>query len=195
MKKLLSLMLSLCLLLSCGLAGAETVKHERVYAVLDAAGEVQSLTDSIRLENQDALDVLTDRTMLTAVENVGGQETFTLDGEEISFQAAGKDITYQGSSDKAPAIIGDVQPFHQFPQAHGAAAVDVPLIIPIIEIHGIAEDKFREIFRVERESADRVLFDLGIVGCIENKFRVCDLLHAVMHMIQFEIMSADRVRQ
>ena len=105
MKKLLSLMLSLCLLLSCGLAGAETVKHERVYAVLDAAGEVRSLTDSIRLENQDALDVLTDRTMLTAVENVGGQETFTLNGEEISFQAAGKDITYQGTSDKALPVV------------------------------------------------------------------------------------------
>ena len=43
-----------------------------------------------------------DRTLLTAIQNVGGKETFTLDGETLTWQAQGKDITYEGTSDKRP---------------------------------------------------------------------------------------------
>ena len=107
MKKLTGILLSVCLALSCAAAGAETVKHERVYVVLNAAGEVQSLTDSVRLENADGLETLTDRTGLTDVENVGGQEPFTLEGEVISFRADGKDIIYQGTSDR-PVMVTPV---------------------------------------------------------------------------------------
>ena len=108
MKKTVCFVLSACLLLACFGAGAETVKHERVYAVLDAKGEVQTLIDSVRLENGDGLDVLTDRTMLTDLENVGGQQPFTLDGEEISFEAAGEDVVYQGTSDKPLPVTPEV---------------------------------------------------------------------------------------
>ena len=105
LKKSLSLLLSLCLILFSASAMAENIKHERVYIVTDADGTVQSLTDSIRLENRDALDTLTDRTMLSSIENVSGSEAFTLDGEILTWQANGRDITYQGVSDQAPAMV------------------------------------------------------------------------------------------
>ena len=99
-KKMIAVALVLCMALSCATALADTVKHERVYAVTNADGTVVSLTDSVRLENADQSDTLTDSTMLTDIVNVGGDESFTLDGETITFEANGHDITYQGTSDK-----------------------------------------------------------------------------------------------
>ena len=61
--------------------------------------------NNIHLENADGLDEIVDRTLLTAIQNVGGKETFTLDGETLTWQAQGKDITYEGTSDKTPAIL------------------------------------------------------------------------------------------
>ena len=100
MKKFLSLILALVLSLGCTLASAEAVKHERVFAVLNAAGEVQSLTDSIRLENPDGEAELADRTGLSDIQNVSGHETFTLEGETLTWQAGGRDIIYEGRSDQ-----------------------------------------------------------------------------------------------
>jgi len=65
-----------------------------------ADGTVRSLTDSIRLENPEKLDVLTDSTLLTGIENVSGDESFTMDGQTLTWKANGKDVTYQGTSDR-----------------------------------------------------------------------------------------------
>ena len=46
-KKMIAVALVLCMALSCATALADTVKHERVYAVTNADGTVVSLTDSI----------------------------------------------------------------------------------------------------------------------------------------------------
>ena len=100
-KKIVALLLTLAMALGCASALAENTKHERVFAVMSADGTLQSLTDSIRLENADGLDEITDRTLLTDLQNANGTETFTLDGETLTWQAQGKDITYQGTSDKA----------------------------------------------------------------------------------------------
>ena len=105
MKKIVSLLLIAVLLLGCVPGLAENTKHERVYVVTAADGTVQSVTDNIRLENADSLDEIEDRTLLTAIQNVGGKEAFTLDGETLTWQAQGKDITYEGTSDKVPAIL------------------------------------------------------------------------------------------
>ena len=104
-KKVVALLLTLTLVLGCASALAENTKHERVFAVAAADGTMKSLTDSIRLENADGLDELTDKTLLTGLENVGGKETFTQDGETLTWQAKGKDITYQGTSDKALPLM------------------------------------------------------------------------------------------
>lgn len=109
MKRLFAVLLALTMTLSCVSALAETTKHERVFIVADPEGNVKTLTDNIRLENGDMLEELIDRTMLTNIENVDGDETFTLDGETLTWKANGKDITYQGTSDKLPAILPAVK--------------------------------------------------------------------------------------
>ena len=100
-KQLISLALAGAMAVTGTCACAETLKRERVFAVLDASGEQQTVIDSIHLQNDDGLDTITDSTSLTDVENMSGHETFTLDGETLTWQANGNDITYQGKSDKA----------------------------------------------------------------------------------------------
>lgn len=106
-KHAIALLTALCVAAGCT-ASAETAKHERVYVVVNHDGEVQALLDNVHLENSDALDVLSDRSMLTDIENVGGHETFTLDGETLTWQADGSSIIYQGTSDKRPDILPQV---------------------------------------------------------------------------------------
>jgi len=105
MKKIVALLLTAVMVLGCVPGLAENTKHERVYVVTAADGTVKSITDSVRLENADGLDEIMDQTILTDIQNVGGKETFTLDGETLTWKANGKDITYQGTSDKAPALL------------------------------------------------------------------------------------------
>ena len=104
-KKIIALMLTAAMALGCTCAAGETARHERVYVVADPEGNVKSVTDSIRLENPDEAAELTDRTGLKEIRNAGGKETFTLDGETITWKAEGKSITYQGTSDKTPAVL------------------------------------------------------------------------------------------
>ena len=99
-KRAFALITALCMTLTC-FASAETVKHERVYAVTNAAGDALTVIDNVRLENGDALAEIDDRTLLTALENVGGTEKFTQSGETVTWKANGNSIIYQGTSDKA----------------------------------------------------------------------------------------------
>ena len=103
-KRVVALLTALCVLLCCG-ASAETVKHERVFAVVDSQGNVSTLLDNVRLENGDKLDPVTDRTMLTGVANVSGHETFTQDGEVLTWQLNGESVIYQGTSDKTMDVV------------------------------------------------------------------------------------------
>ena len=109
MKKIIALLLSAAMALGCLPALAENTKHERVYVAAAADGTVKSITDSVRLENTDGLDEILDRTLLTGIRNAGGDESFTLTGEDLTWQANGKDIIYQGTSDKMPAILPAVK--------------------------------------------------------------------------------------
>lgn len=99
-KQILALTLTLCVLLSAGTASAETIKHERLYAVTGADGTVWTLLDNVRLESDDLTGVLTDATRLQKLENVGGQERFTQEGETLVWQLEGKPITYQGTAEE-----------------------------------------------------------------------------------------------
>ena len=73
-KQAIALLTALCVAAGCT-ASAETVKHERVYVVVNHDGEVQTLLDNVHLENGDAQDVLSDRSMLKDIVNVSGHET------------------------------------------------------------------------------------------------------------------------
>ena len=106
-KKLIAMMLVLAMMLALGSIGAsaETAKHERVYVVAAPDGAVLSLTDTIHLENRDSLDEITDSTMLSDVQNVNGEQSFTLNDGVLTWEAMGEDITYQGTSDKTPEVL------------------------------------------------------------------------------------------
>ena len=104
-KKTVSLILAILMVLGCVSATAETSKQEKVYVVAGADGTVTSITDNIRLENTDSLETIADQTLLTGIENLSGDEAFTLEDGMLTWQANGKDIIYQGTSDKAPALV------------------------------------------------------------------------------------------
>ena len=106
-KKIIALLLVLSMTIAMGgmAASAELAKHERVYIVADSNGSVLSLTDSIRLENRDGTDEITDSTMLNDVQNIGGDQSFTQEGNSIVWQAMGENISYQGTSDKTPDVL------------------------------------------------------------------------------------------
>ena len=105
MKKIVALLLTAVMVLGCMPGLAENTKHERVYVVTAADGTIKSITDSIRLENADGLDEIMDQTILSDIQNVGGKETFTLDEKTLTWKANGKDIVYQGTSDKTPVLL------------------------------------------------------------------------------------------
>ena len=104
-KKTISLILAILMVLGCVSATAETSKQEKVYVVAGADGTVTSVTDNIRLENTDGLETIEDQTLLTGIENLSGDEPFTLEDGMLTWQTAGKDIIYQGTSDKLPSIV------------------------------------------------------------------------------------------
>ena len=135
-KHAVALLTALCVAAGCT-ASADTAKHERVYVVVNHDGEVQTLLDSVHLENGDALDVLSDRTMLKDIENVSGHETFTLDGETLTWQADGSSIIYQGTSDKRPDVLphvsftlnGESATAEEIKNGQGVVTMDVSFMV------------------------------------------------------------------
>ena len=75
-------------------------KDETVYVIADSTGNRQSVIVSEWLKNSKGEDEIKDRSTLTDIENVKGEETFTQDGEELTWKANGNPIYYQGKSDK-----------------------------------------------------------------------------------------------
>ena len=110
MKKLVRkiIALSLCAALCVGGAGmalaepeqTRSTKDETVYVLADAAGSVRQVIVSDWLKNAAGEDTLSDRSTLTDIENVKGEETFTADGEALTWSAAGNDIYYRGNTDR-----------------------------------------------------------------------------------------------
>ena len=135
-KHAVALLTALCVAAGCT-ASADTAKHERVYVVVNHDGEVQTLLDNVHLENGDALDVLSDRTMLKDIENVSGHETFTLDGETLTWQADGSSIIYQGTSDNRPDVLphvsftlnGESATAEEIKNGQGVVTMDVSFMV------------------------------------------------------------------
>lgn len=75
-------------------------KEETVYAVADNQLNIDEVIVSEWLKNNDEQKTITDRTELTDIENVKGDETFKQDGKTVKWNADGNDIYYQGKSDK-----------------------------------------------------------------------------------------------
>lgn len=78
----------------------EAGKEETVYVVANADGSANNVIVSEWLKNKDGSDTLKDASDLKDITNVKGDETFTQNGEEITWDAKGNDIYYQGTTDK-----------------------------------------------------------------------------------------------
>ena len=111
-KRVLSLLTACMLAVTSGAVQAECIKHQSVYGVIDADGQVLSVVDYVRLENRDRETVIEDKTELTGIENVRGGELFSLDGNRLVWQAEGKDIVYQGEGVRQPDFIPVIS-FHR----------------------------------------------------------------------------------
>ena len=82
-------------------AEAETSKDETVYVLASADGTVQKIIVSDWIKNAMAADSLEDKTELSDIENIKGDESFTLGGDNSCvWDAQGNDIYYQGNIEK-----------------------------------------------------------------------------------------------
>ena len=82
-------------------AEAETSKDETVYMLAGADGTVQKIIVSDWIKNAMAADSLEDKTELSDIENIKGDESFTLGGDNSCvWDAQGNDIYYQGNIEK-----------------------------------------------------------------------------------------------
>ena len=76
----------------------EPQKDETVYVLANANGSTNKVIVSDHLRNPGAENTLTETSSLTGVTNVKGDETFSENGGERTWNAAGSDIYYQGTS-------------------------------------------------------------------------------------------------
>ena len=82
-------------------AEAETSKDETVYVLAGADGTVQKIIVSDWIKNAMAADSLEDKTELSDIENIKGDESFALGGDNSCvWDAQGNDIYYQGNIEK-----------------------------------------------------------------------------------------------
>lgn len=77
------------------------VKDETVYVLANADGSVQKIIVSDWIQNALGSDSIDDVSALTGIENIKGDETFTLGGDNACvWDAKGNDVYYQGNLDK-----------------------------------------------------------------------------------------------
>ena len=79
----------------------DVYKEETVYVNADATGNSDEVTVSDWLKNSGSVSGnLTDESILKEIKNVKGDETFTENGDQLTWNTAGEDIYYQGTTDK-----------------------------------------------------------------------------------------------
>ena len=82
-------------------ANAAVEKLESVYVNADAFGKPTSVTVSEQLKGAAQMTgTLKDKSSLTDIKNIKGDETFEQHGEDITWNLAGNDIYYQGKTTK-----------------------------------------------------------------------------------------------
>lgn len=91
-------------------AAEKTTKEETVYVITEETGEQRDLIVSDHLHNPETLKTITDTSGLRDIENVKGEESFKKgEGEQLIWQADGKDIYYQGKTEKDAPVTLDIQ--------------------------------------------------------------------------------------
>lgn len=75
-------------------------KDETVYSNLDSKGNSYKTIVSTHLDNKENEKVINDLSDLLSIENTNGDEKFSLEGNNLIWDADGADIYYQGESQK-----------------------------------------------------------------------------------------------
>lgn len=84
-----------------GAADSDSGKDETVYVLANSDGSVRKIIVSDWVKNASGSASLSDSTSLQDIVNVKGEETYTLgEGDARVWDAQGKDIYYQGTTDK-----------------------------------------------------------------------------------------------
>ena len=79
----------------------KVTKQESVYVNAGADGSVSKVTVSDWLKNSGAVSGgVKDRSQLSDIKNVKGEETFTQNGDALNWNTSGADIYYQGTTEK-----------------------------------------------------------------------------------------------
>jgi putative membrane protein len=88
--------------------GGSLKKEETTYAILDADGNQEKVYVNEWLKNGTSEKKIKDYSTLSDIENTSGDEKFTKDGYNITWDADGKDIKYQGTTDEKLPVTVDV---------------------------------------------------------------------------------------
>lgn len=107
-KKVINTTLVVAILFSTVPVSALT-KKETVYTKLNSDGSVSDITVNDHLINNDKLESVDDLTNLKDIMNISGDESFTLNGNKLSFKALSNDIIYTGTTDKELPIKVDIK--------------------------------------------------------------------------------------
>ena len=108
LKKVINTTLAGAILFSTVPVSALT-KKETVYTKLNSDGSVSNITVNDHLINNDKLENIDDLTDLKDIMNISGDESFTLNGNKLSFKAISNDIIYTGTTDKELPIKIDIK--------------------------------------------------------------------------------------
>ncbi|MDD8049539.1 MAG: hypothetical protein PHH04_08120 [Thomasclavelia sp.] len=99
-KVILSSAIALTMITATAMPAFALSREETVYSKLDSTGKTKSTVVSEQLKNDEKSDTIKDTTDLTDVTNSNGNEKYTKDGDTYTWNAKGKDIYYQGKTDK-----------------------------------------------------------------------------------------------
>lgn len=89
----------------------EIGKEETVYVIADSNGMAKEIIVSDHLMNQENKETLEDASTLKDITNVKGEETFTQNGQKLTWQAGGNDIYYRGTSAKETPVAQKITYF------------------------------------------------------------------------------------
>ena len=89
---------------SSGLSSSKPSKQETVYQTLDANGKPTDTVVSDWLKNAGTNSELKDISNLEDISNTKGDEEFTQDGKELTWNTASEDIYYQGKTEKESPV-------------------------------------------------------------------------------------------
>ena len=115
-------------------AASEISKDETVYVVTEADGSQSEVTVSDHLVNGSGSDKIHDKSGLAEIENVKGDETFDRgDGDELTWNAGGNDIFYQGTTNQEVPVKLGISYFLNGKEVDGAdmdgATGDVKIVL------------------------------------------------------------------